>query len=342
MARRLREALMKGLASLELDGDLTEREKRLSDPVRLHSRLAVPNWERLFAVFAALRQGWTIGEVAAVSHIDPWFLREMKGIVDLENELACWDLRSLPDEMLRRPSSRVWEMFDSASCSGVTSEAVGLELQRRGVKPTFKRVDTCAAEFPALTPYLYSTYGAEDESSPSDRAKVMILGAGPNRIGQGIEFDYCCVHAAFALSEDGFETIMVNCNPETVSTDYDTSDRLYFEPLTLEHVLRICRQRDVRTVSFCSLVVRRRSSLRAAWSGRACRSGGLRPMPSTWQRIGADSVRCWPEEGVLQPDNGIARTAEEALRGRSSNGLSSARTSQLRARRSRHGGVLRR
>lgn len=234
-----REALMKGLASLELDGDLGKREERMADPVRLERRLAVPNWERLFAIFAALRQGWTIEEVAHHSHIDPWFIREIRQVVELETELAVWTLGSLPDSLLRQAKQSGVSDARLAKLVGSTAEAVRRARNERGVVRTYKRVDTCAAEFPAITPYLYSTFGAEDEADPTDRRKVLILGSGPNRIGQGIEFDYCCVHAAFALHEAGFETIMVNCNPETVSTDYDTSDRLYFEPLTLEHVLDI-------------------------------------------------------------------------------------------------------
>ncbi|MGH9381516.1 MAG: carbamoyl-phosphate synthase large subunit [Thermoanaerobaculia bacterium] len=234
-----REALMKGLASLELDGDLAKREERMADPVRLERRLAVPNWERLFAIFAALRQGWTVEEVARHSHIDPWFIREILGVVELEAELACWTLESLPAGLLRQAKQSGLSDARVAKLVGSSPDAVRGARHERGILRTYKRVDTCAAEFPAMTPYLYSTFGAEDEAEPTSRRKVLILGSGPNRIGQGIEFDYCCVHAAFALREAGFETLMVNCNPETVSTDYDTSDRLYFEPLTLEHVLDI-------------------------------------------------------------------------------------------------------
>src|SRR3954470_9359110 len=240
MGATFKEALMKGLSALELDGSPATRERRMSDPVRLRRRLATPNWERLFAVFAALRQGWTAEEVSAVSHIDPWFLREIAEIVDLEAELACWDLASLPRRLLRK--AKYFGLTD-ARIAGLLDCPERELLQVRdqeGPRRVYKRVDTCAAEFPATTPYLYSTFGGqEDESDPDDRPKVVILGSGPNRIGQGIEFDYCCVHAAFALREMGFETVMVNCNPETVSTDYDTSDRLYFEPLTLEHVMEI-------------------------------------------------------------------------------------------------------
>jgi len=233
------EALMKGLASLELDGSEAQREVRMADPVRLRRRLASPNWERLFAVFAALRQGWSVGEVARTTHIDPWFIRQIAGIVELEAELACWDLTSAPVPLLRRAKEA--GMSDARLAELLRCDEASLARRRveAGIVRTYKRVDTCAAEFPAVTPYLYSTFGIEDEAQPTERRKVVILGSGPNRIGQGIEFDYCCVHAAYALREEGYETVMVNCNPETVSTDYDTSDRLYFEPLTLEHVLEI-------------------------------------------------------------------------------------------------------
>lgn len=234
-----REALMKAMSSLELDGPPGSHEERVSDPVALRSRLAIPDPERLFAIFAALRQGWTISELARVTRIDPWFLREIAGIVALEESLACWDLSSIPDKLLLRAKQEGLEDRRIAELLGSSEEAVRAERVRRGMKRTFRRVDTCAAEFEAKTPYLYSTFGGEDESDPGDRQKVLVLGSGPNRIGQGIEFDYCCVHAALAFRELGYETIMVNCNPETVSTDYDTSDRLYFEPLTLEHVLSI-------------------------------------------------------------------------------------------------------
>ncbi|HTQ80997.1 MAG TPA: carbamoyl-phosphate synthase large subunit, partial [Thermoanaerobaculia bacterium] len=215
------EALMKGLSALELDGNPASREGRMADPVRLRRRLSVPNWERLFAVFAALRQGWTVEEVAAASFIDPWFLREIQGIVELEAELACWDLASAPRALLRRAKATGLSDARLAALLSCQESELAAALAERGVHRVYKRVDTCAAEFPATTPYLYSTYGEEDESEPTERPKVVILGSGPNRIGQGIEFDYCCVHGVFALADDGFETIMVNCNPETVSTDYD-------------------------------------------------------------------------------------------------------------------------
>jgi carbamoyl-phosphate synthase large subunit len=235
-----REALHKGLAALELDGSDARRRERMSDPDRLRRRLSEPNWERLFAVFAALRQGWTVDQVAEISHIDPWFLAEIRSLIEIEEDLREYgDLEAAPAHLLRLAKEAGWSDGRLAEFLDTTVESLRERLRRDGIQRVYKRVDTCAAEFPALTPYLYSTYGIEDESEPTERPKVLILGSGPNRIGQGIEFDYCCVHAAYELSELGYETVMVNCNPETVSTDYDTSDRLYFEPLTLEHVLAI-------------------------------------------------------------------------------------------------------
>ena len=175
--------------------------------------------------------------------MDPWFLYQIKEVTDTIQKLADYSLETMPADVLRKAKrmgisdARIAEVWGMDNVNGAV--AVRDLRHRHGVTPVFKKVDTCAAEFDSDTPYLYSTYDEEDEAPPTSRRKVIILGSGPNRIGQGIEFDYCCCHAAFALSEDGYETIMVNCNPETVSTDYDTSDRLYFEPLTLEDVLAV-------------------------------------------------------------------------------------------------------
>jgi carbamoyl-phosphate synthase large subunit len=307
-----REALMKGLASLELDGSAAAREERMADPVKLRQRLAVPNWERLFAVFAALRQGWTVKELARATAIDPWFLRELAGIVEIENEVACWDGRSVPADVLRRAKECGLSDVRLAQLLDATLEEVEARRLAAGVRRTFKRVDTCAAEFPAETPYLYSTFGAEDEAEPTDRRKVMILGSGPNRIGQGIEFDYCCVHAAFSLREAGFETIMVNCNPETVSTDYDTSDRLYFEPLTLEHVMAVFgRERPEGVI--VQLGGQTPLKLAQGLAARGVPIWGTSPdsidLAEDRKRFGA----LLAEESIRQPDHGTATTLEEAL-----------------------------
>jgi carbamoyl-phosphate synthase large subunit len=312
MGSTFKEALMKGLSALELDGSAAARERKMSDPVRLRRRLTTPNWERLFAVFAALRQGWTPEEVSEVSHIDQWFLREIAEIVELEAELACWDLASAPRTLIRQAKSFGLTDARIASLFACAEKDLAAARARMGLERVYKRVDTCAAEFPATTPYLYSTWGDEDESEPDERRKVVILGSGPNRIGQGIEFDYCCVHAAFALRELGFETVMVNCNPETVSTDYDTSDRLYFEPLTLEHVLAVLAREKP--------------------DGVIVQLGGQTPLKLA-RGLAAAGVPIWgtspdaidlaedrrrfgdllAEEGILQPENGSATSFEEAL-----------------------------
>jgi carbamoyl-phosphate synthase large subunit len=181
----------------------------------------------------------SVEALAGLTQIDPWFLRQIEEIVEVEGRLRSFDLPSLPVTLLRRAKRYGFSDRQIAHLTASSEDAVRVRRKDVGIEAVYKRIDTCAAEFDADTPYMYSTYEDECESRPTNRRKVVILGGGPNRIGQGIEFDYCCCHASFALREDGIESIMVNCNPETVSTDYDTSDRLYFEPLTLEDVLRI-------------------------------------------------------------------------------------------------------
>ena len=307
-----REALLKGLAALELDGTLAAREARMADPVRLRKRLAEPNWERLFAVFAALRQGWTVAEVHRASRIDPWFLREIRSILKLETELGCWNLASVPVALLREAKEAGLSDERVAKLLVTSPEKLTERLEAEKIRRVYKRVDTCAAEFPAQTPYLYSTFGDEDEAEPTDRRKVLILGSGPNRIGQGIEFDYCCVHAAFALEKMGVETIMANCNPETVSTDYDTSDRLYFEPLTLEHVLSIVEREKPWGVI---VQLGGQTPLKLV-HGLAASGVPILGTPPDAIDLAEDRERfgqLLAEEGVLQPLGGMARSLEEAL-----------------------------
>jgi carbamoyl-phosphate synthase large subunit len=204
-------------------------------------RLVTPHPERLAYVQYALRQGHTVKQLYKMTSIDPWFLYQLKEINDMQLELEKHPMESIPVEVLREVKRYGFSDGRLAGAWRLNGQEKVRHLRKKhGIKPVYKRVDTCAAEFESFTPYLYSTYEDEDEAAPTDKKKVIILGSGPNRIGQGIEFDYCCCHASFALRDDGYETIMINCNPETVSTDYDTSDRLYFEPLTLEDVLAIC------------------------------------------------------------------------------------------------------
>src|SRR5271170_8055020 len=238
IGRTFKEALQKGIRSLDtgkrVGGDKIE-------PKILTQRLVTPHPERLAYVQYALRQGHTVKQIAKMTSMDPWFLYQLKEINDMQLELEKHPMESIPTEVLREAKRMGFSDGRLASVWRLEGQEKVRHLRKKhGVMPVYKRVDTCAAEFESFTPYLYSTYEDEDEAAPTDKKKVIILGSGPNRIGQGIEFDYCCCHASFALHEDGYETIMINCNPETVSTDYDTSDRLYFEPLTLEDVLAIC------------------------------------------------------------------------------------------------------
>ena len=208
-------------------------------PVVLRRELATAGAERLWCVADAFRAGWSLQEVADLTKIDPWFLAEIEDLVAEESRLAGRSLQDIDHREWRSLKRKGFSDARLADLLGGDESAVRQRRIEAGAKAVYRRVDTCAAEFPAASAYLYSTYEEDCEANPSERRKIMVLGSGPNRIGQGIEFDYCCVHAALAMREDGFETIMVNCNPETVSTDYDTSDRLYFEPVTLEDVLAI-------------------------------------------------------------------------------------------------------
>jgi carbamoyl-phosphate synthase large subunit len=236
IGRTFKEALFKGLRSLEATKPL-----RLSDvPAdELQRKLARPNSQRFSYITYALQHGVSIEEIHRLSKIDPWFLEQLQDVMLIQERIDGRTLEDISADALREAKEVGLSDRRIAYLTKRTEDEVRARRKSLGIVPVYKRVDTCGAEFESFTPYLYSTYEEEDESAPTDRRKIMILGSGPNRIGQGIEFDYCCCHAAFALSEAGFETIMVNCNPETVSTDYDTSDRLYFEPLTFEDVMNI-------------------------------------------------------------------------------------------------------
>src|SRR5215469_13544160 len=241
IGRTFKQALMKGVRALDT-GKRIDADK--IEPRILTKRLVTPHPERLQYIRYALAQGMTVRDIALMTNIDPWFLHQLKEIADEQKNLPGIAPDLLTAEQLQElkrmgfSDARLGQALQLGDGKGIL-KAVHQLRGKHGVRPVYKRVDTCAAEFESYTPYLYSTYEDEDEATPTDRKKVIILGSGPNRIGQGIEFDYCCCHAAFALRDDGFETIMVNCNPETVSTDYDTSDRLYFEPLTYEDVLEV-------------------------------------------------------------------------------------------------------
>jgi carbamoyl-phosphate synthase large subunit len=240
IGRTFKESLQKALRSLEIGiSGLDPAAGSLSDE-GLRERLRVPNARRLLLIGDAFRRGFSLDEIQELSRIDRWFLRNIEEILAAEAEIQSRGPAALDAPALGRWKRLGFSDRRLGELVGVDRNTVRRRRGEQDVKPVFKKVDTCGAEFMAYTPYLYSAYEPGDcEAQPTDRRKIVILGGGPNRIGQGIEFDYCCVHAAFALREDGFEAIMVNCNPETVSTDYDTSDKLYFEPLTLEDVMAI-------------------------------------------------------------------------------------------------------
>ncbi|HZM30210.1 MAG TPA: carbamoyl-phosphate synthase large subunit [Acidimicrobiales bacterium] len=244
IGRTFPESLQKALRSLEhgragLNCDPPEAGLDALDDAELVSRAAIATPDRPFQLEAALRRGITVDDLAASTRVDPWFLDQMLRVVEERAHLAESGMAGLGRRDWKRAKQLGFSDAQLAWLWGVPEAEVRAAREAAGVRPTFKTVDTCGAEFEATTPYHYSTYEDEDEVAPSGRRKVLILGSGPNRIGQGIEFDYCCVHASFALAEAGYETVMLNCNPETVSTDYDTSDRLYFEPLTLEDALNV-------------------------------------------------------------------------------------------------------
>ncbi len=247
IGRTFQEALQKALRSLE-DGRAgfgADSSDGRVDPDRLRERLSIPTPERLLYIRYALQSGWTVDSLAHITKIDPWFLTQLEELINLEGRVRAFTLETVPERLLRDAKRAGFSDAQLARLLSVPGQghAPALAVRRRrldlGIRPVYNRVDTCGAEFEAYTPYLYSTYETSCEAAPSKRRKIMILGSGPNRIGQGIEFDYCCCHASAALRDLDIESIMVNCNPETVSTDYDTSDRLYFEPLTLEDVLNI-------------------------------------------------------------------------------------------------------
>ena len=246
IGRTFQESLQKALRGLEtgLEGLTPQLSMPLSDESadRLAHELRAPGANRLLYVADAFRAGWSLARVAELTHIDPWFLAQVEELVGQEKQVREEGFGALGAERLRSLKRKGFSDARLARLLDMPEKAIRDKRHELKIRPVYKRVDTCAAEFSTSTAYLYSTYEEECEASPSSARKIMILGGGPNRIGQGIEFDYCCVHAALQLREDGFETIMVNCNPETVSTDYDISDRLYFEPLTLEDVLEIVRR----------------------------------------------------------------------------------------------------
>ena len=316
IGRTFKEALQKALRSLEIDSYGFESVE--TSPEALRASLQTPNAQRLWSVAEALRLGMGVDELYRLSKIDPWFLDNIAQIIECEQEIRPASgsgeaaVAALSSGLLRRAKQMGFSDVHLGRLLGVSEDDVRAERERLDVIPVYKTVDTCAAEFVAHTPYLYSTYEGEDESQPTDRKKVLILGGGPNRIGQGIEFDYCCVHAAFALKQDGFEAIMVNCNPETVSTDYDTSDKLYFEPLTLEDVLSIVRREQPYGVI---VQFGGQTPLKLAVPLEQAGVPILGTPPDAIDRAeDRERFKLLLEQlGLRQPANGTARSVEEAV-----------------------------
>jgi carbamoyl-phosphate synthase large subunit len=308
IGRTFKEALFKGLRSLEAVKPL--RLEDISND-ELQRKLARPNSQRFSYITYALQHDWPISEIYRLSRIDPWFLDQLQQVMDIQRDVQGARLEEISAEQLRAFKEVALSDRRLAYLTERSEDEVRSYRKQLGIVPVYKRVDTCGAEFESHTPYLYSTYETEDEAAPTDRRKIMILGSGPNRIGQGIEFDYCCCHASFALHEAGFETIMVNCNPETVSTDYDTSDRLYFEPLTFEDVMNIV---DVEKPEGVIVQFGGQTPLNLAM--RLQRAGvkviGTSPdsidLAEDRKRFGS----LLKELGIPQPDNGMAASVEEA------------------------------
>ncbi len=327
IGRTFKESLQKALRSLEIgshgfesrifsEPDGYDREISEAERDKISHSLRVPGWDRIWYIADAFRAGFSVEEVHNLCKVDPWFLSHIAQLVEIEKSLVAGKGKLIAkdataEEFLREAKQFGFSDKRLALLWGMKEDAVRELRHELKVLPVYKRVDTCAAEFEAFTPYLYSTYESECEAEPTDKRKIMILGGGPNRIGQGIEFDYCCVHGAFSLSDSGFETIMVNCNPETVSTDYDTSDRLYFEPLTLEDVLSIVAVEKPE--------------------GVIVQYGGQTPLKLAvaLEKAGVPIIGTSPDAidraedrerfqallnklNLIQPDNGIARSIEEA------------------------------
>ncbi|MGI8724371.1 MAG: carbamoyl-phosphate synthase large subunit, partial [Methyloceanibacter sp.] len=320
IGRTFAESLQKALRGLETGKtglDPTGLDLATDDGLAaLKRELREPSPERIFHIGDAFRAGLSVEEVFTLSHVDPWFLDQIEALIIAEREVSAAGLRALDARGLRHLKRQGFSDARIAQLTDTDESAVRALRHAFDLRPVYKRVDSCAAEFATDTAYLYSTYEDECEAQPTARRKIMVLGGGPNRIGQGIEFDYCCVHAALALREDGFETIMVNCNPETVSTDFDTSDRLYFEPLTEEDVIEIVRKEETN----------------GTLKGVIVQFGGQTPLKlaEALERVNVPILGTSPDAidlaedrdrfkalverlGLKQPRNGIARSAEEAV-----------------------------
>ncbi len=317
MGRTFKEAFMKGVRSLELgkSGLLFAPVEDHEDDAALRKRLAMPHDRRMWDLFRALGRGWSVERIHEVTNIDPWFLQQFAEIRDMQQEVAGKGTAGLTAPVLRRLKRAGFGDQEVALAAGVKEAEVRAARATHGLSPVYKRVDTCAAEFESFTPYLYSSYEPHCESNPNSRNKVVILGSGPNRIGQGIEFDYCCCHAAFALRDEGLETVMVNCNPETVSTDYDTADRLYFQPLTFEDVMSVIEtERSAGGDVSCLVQFGGQTPLKLAL---ALQSAGVRILGTSPDSIDLAEDRqrfsaLLSELQITQPASGTATSREEA------------------------------
>ena len=322
IGRTFKEAFQKAVRSLELgksgslfpagpDDTADERE----DQSALRKRLVVPNDRRMWALFRALRRGWTVETLHELTNIDPWFLHQFAEIEQLRSMASLGEFRDMSSDLLRTLKRTGFSDADIAAVHGISEDLVRQRRLDEGLVPVYKRIDTCAAEFESFTPYMYGTYEQVCEADPTPRRKVIILGSGPNRIGQGIEFDYCCCHAVFGFREEGFETVMVNCNPETVSTDYDTSDRLYFEPLTFEDVMAVIdRERSAGGEVSCVVQFGGQTPLKLALE---LQEAGVQILGTSPDSIDLAEDRrrfsqlLW-DLGVPQPASGTAVSRDEA------------------------------
>jgi carbamoyl-phosphate synthase large subunit len=311
IGRTFKEALMKGIQSLELKSHGLLMDSISRDPAIIRSRLQTPTWDRIFYVAAAIEAGISFHDIHSVTNIDPWFLAQMEEILIMCRSLERWD--DVTSDDLRRAKRLGLSDNDIAHFSKRSEAEVRQVREQAQLRPVFKRIDTCAAEFEAYTPYLYSTYEREEESDPTNERKILIVGSGCNRIGQGIEFDYCCCQAAFALREIGVESIMVNCNPETVSTDYDTSDRLYFEPVTVEALMNIINLEKPEGVI---VQFGGQTSLKVA---EGLHRAGVKILGTSFDSIDLAEDRKRFQQfldfyGIRQPRSGTAYSQEEAVR----------------------------
>ncbi|OFW14811.1 MAG: carbamoyl phosphate synthase large subunit [Acidobacteria bacterium RIFCSPLOWO2_02_FULL_67_21] len=322
IGRTFKEAFLKAVRSLELGkfgslfpsgpGDASDAAE---DDTALRKRLLVPNDRRMWALFRALRRGWTVETLHELTKIDRWFLQQFAEIEELRKMAALGEFRAMSPDLLRTLKRTGFSDADIAGAHGIGEELVRQQRHDQRLVPAYKRIDTCAAEFESFTPYLYGTYEQVCEADPTPRRKVVILGSGPNRIGQGIEFDYCCCHAVFGFRQEDFETVMINCNPETVSTDYDTSDRLYFEPLTFEDVMAVIeRERTAGGPVACVVQFGGQTPLKLAL---ALQEAGVDILGTTPDSIDLAEDRerfsqlLW-DLGVPQPASGAAVSREQA------------------------------